>query len=187
MKDFRLVLLGMLLNAVPVHADSLVGVFDVINGVSGGTVGGQVSFALNGDGTIAASLSSNFGEIVGFGYNSPSYRYTGSQFSQEGEGYITTAWATGYGNFGSGIYWTNQNRLPPTAVNWIIGNPGEFTSVWQAFGGSAPYDFYLLPKTSNVPQEWAANAVASVPEADTFGLMLFGLVMVGVAARRRAA
>lgn len=170
--------------ATPSEADSLAGIFNIHYGTPGNTIAGQISFTLNGDGTISASLFSNFGGILGFAYDSPSPRYTGSQFPSEGAGYTTTAWVSDYGFFGSGIYWENETQLPPSEISWIIGNPGEFTSVWQTLGGNAAYDFVLFQKGSIITQ-WAASATAAVPETDTWAMLLAGLGLVGAVAQRR--
>lgn len=184
MKAFSFLLLSIgisVLATTPTHADSLVGVFNISNGITTNTIGGQITFSLNDDGTIAANLFSNSGGIVGFGYDSP---WIGVSSSGLPTGYINTMWMSGVGNYASGIYWEAQNLPPPENITWQIGTPGQFTSVWQAVGGNSPYDFFLYPK-SMFPEEWTANAVSSVPEANTYAMMLAGLGLVGAVARRR--
>lgn len=188
MKPTRLLWpLFVLFSTMPVYADSLLGVFNVENGSIGNTIGGQIYFTLNNNGTIDASLYSAFSPIVGFGYNAPTYRYTGSQFLPEDAAYTTTAWTSAYGIYRSGIYWTDQSSPPPQSINWTIGNPGEFSSVWQALGGDAQYDFVLFPKNTIVPIQWAASAVAvsPIPEADIYSLMVFGLGVLSLVLRHR--
>jgi hypothetical protein len=70
-----------------------------------------------------------------------------------------------------------------TSLNWTIGIPGEFTSVFQALGGgNSTYDFYMFTDGN-----WAGNAVAvsAVPEPSTWAMMILGFAGIGFMAYRR--
>lgn len=103
---------------------------------------------------------------------------TSSDFSPAGV-YQDSSIGDLYGSQDSGFYCIICNTLA-TSVTWTIGTAGEFTSVFQALGGStSTYDFVL--STSNA---LLAGDVASTPEP--FGLVfpLVGLLAVLAFAKR---
>jgi len=61
------------------RADAVLGDFVVRNGGTSSS-GGSVTFTLNGNGTIAASLRSLAGAIVGFGFDSAAFAIPESDF-----------------------------------------------------------------------------------------------------------
>lgn len=160
-----------------VRADSLGGYFLDHDGLPSSTLGGRVFFTLEGDGTVRASLTSFSGGIVGFGFDSPPLNLPESGFppGQPGNPF---GWGTvHYGAFFSGF---RSNGPFPTSIDWTIGNPGDYTSVWQALGTvNANWDFYLLSDS-----EWGAVASA-IPEPGMATLLTAGVVALSLVARRQ--
>lgn len=170
---------------LPARADTLYADFTILFGVPSAS-GGNVTFALNPDGTIAASLVSLDGPIAGFGFDSVgSSALPLSNFSNaltnpvdNPNGFIDI-----YGFHHSGFLLTNF--FSDTSVNWTIGNPGDFSSVFQAIGGgAADYDFFLFPGNGN---QWAADAQSSLATPLPAALPLFatGLGALGLLGWRR--
>jgi hypothetical protein len=170
--------IGCLSLATSAHADSLFGDFTIAYGGATVPSAGHVTFDLNANGTIAATLTSFNGGIVGFGFDSIG-RLPESDFSVSPGN--TAGWGSGFGQHMSGFYIGTS----PTSVSWTIGNAGMFSSVWQALEGTGSnYDFYLGTNRGS----WAANAygvAAPVPEPETYAMMLAGLGLLGFAAARR--
>jgi hypothetical protein len=167
-----------IISAAPARADMLTADFTIDNG-SPSASGGEITFVLNGDGTISADLISTLaGAFEGFGFDSVEPNLTESNFAP------TTpdnpfGWIDLYGGHASGFACSSCG----TSETWTVGTPGEFTSVFQALGGNnASTDFYLLSQTGD---EWGAN-VSSVPEGSTWGMMLLGFAGLGFAGYRRA-
>jgi hypothetical protein len=147
---------------------------------------GQVTFSLNEDGTIAASLSSNE-IIIGFGFDSFGH-FTSSNFSTVG--FEDTEFGTSFGTFQSGF---DYPLRPPevTSLSWTISNwsAGPLTSVSQVLGGAgstAFVDFFLYTYVGDqVPLiQYGAN-VSPVPEPSTWAMMLLGFAGIGFMAYRR--
>jgi hypothetical protein len=161
----------------PASADVLVGDFNVLNGNPSATAG-QITFTLNGNGTIAASLVSYVGTIYGFGFDSATH-YT--SFGFVGGTAQDTSWGDYYGTHRSGFY---SNGL--TSVTWTFGVAGQFTSVYQAITGTnASYDFMI---TGGAPGgDYGANAHAPVAAPAPGALALLGLGLMGLGAARRKA
>jgi hypothetical protein len=155
------------------QADFITADFTVENWVLGVTSGGEVTLTLNPDGTIAASLTSFSGDIIGFGLDS-STRLAQYNASNGGfNGYFSpTSWGDTYGAHLTGFEcYTAPVCTGLTNVTWTIGNPGEFTSVFQALnGGQASYDFFLY----TAGNQWAGDP-APAP-APTVGTGLPGLI-----------
>jgi hypothetical protein len=161
-------------------ASSLVGNFTILNGAAAPS-GGEVTFSLNGDGTIAASLVSTSGNnIVGLGFDSVGVNLPESNFAPTADD-NPFGWTDMYGYQPSGFLCGSCG----TSETWTIGNPGDFTSVAQALGGTtSTYDFFLYDSANN---QWAANAnfSATVPEPSTWAIMLVGFGGLGMAMRSR--
>jgi hypothetical protein len=75
----RLIVAAALCLAVvaPVQADVKIGDFTIKDG-SPSVSGGTITFTLNPDGTISASLHSVSGDIGGFGYSEPPMNLAGA-------------------------------------------------------------------------------------------------------------
>jgi PEP-CTERM motif len=163
---------ALLATACACFGDSLIGNFTIKNGrpfPSGGTV----TFDLNVNGTISATLISFGFPIVGFGFNSttelPESGFTPTTPLN------THGWIDMYGTQRSGFACSCGNT-----ESWLIGTPGEFTSVLQALGGTtSQYDFFLVDTFGN---EWAGNRV---PEPASLMLLGSGLLGLGAVNRKR--
>lgn len=162
------------------HADSVTGNFKIVNGSASATSGGTVTFTLASDGTIDATLSATNG-INGFGFNSPGLGNAVESHFAPNSPENNFGWTDDYGSQYSGFLCTHCGSFE----SWTIGNAGEFTSVWQALGGStSQVDFFLLDKNYDA---WAAKAVSSVPEPANMMLLLAGIGLLASRAARRKA
>jgi hypothetical protein len=146
------------------QADSLVGNFDLDSNLNPITSVGQVTFTLNGDDTIAASLVSYVNPIVGFGFDSVGVNVYETNFSPP----VSNAfgWVDAFGYHPSGFL-ANGNSLTET---WTIGHPGDYTSVYQALGGNtATTDFFLIDSVGN--QYGAMAQPNTIPEPSAVALL----------------
>ena len=149
---------------------------------------GQITLTLNGNGTIAASLQDyGPGDILGFGFNSSTQDLPESGFSP-------TAPLNPDG-------WTDDFGFQPSGLgckcgldeSWVIGNPGNYTSVLQVLtGGTAQtsVDFFLYDSNGGVQygaDEQSYSATSATPEPGSF--LLFGTGALGLlgAIRRKLA
>jgi hypothetical protein len=198
-----LVLCILVLGMATSHADSLIGYFNLAcpsgdcsaNTAGGNPVGpittvptvGQIIFTLNSDGTIAASLD-DYGPatVSGFGFNS-SGNTAESAFTPGTPDY-EFGWGDlfGYQYGGFGSYVTYD---VPLQESWVIGNPGDFTSVFQALdgGSNSQVDFFLYDSNGY----WGADAqpfnASPVPEPGNFMLLGTGtLALIGTIRRKLA-
>lgn len=178
---FLAALAACLFLIAPAHADSLLGDFNIKNGFASAS-GGNVSFTLNGNGTIAADLSSFDGGIIGFAFDSVAFGLPESNFSASISN--TNGSSDMYGFHFSGFSCDSSVGCG-THVSWTIGSAGEFSSAFQALGGgNASYDFFLY--TIARGNQWGANAVAApVPEPETYAMLLAGLGLLAWLGRRR--
>jgi hypothetical protein len=171
-------LLSCLLLPGAARADMLLANFTILNG-SASPSGGQVTFTLNGDGTIAASMVSAGDSILGFGFDSAASDLPESNFSTAPDN--ADGWGDLYGDQPSGF----RCGACGTTETWTIGTPGEFTSVFQALdGNSSSHPFFFVAPNLH---EWAAD-VAAVTTPEPFSLLLLGtlLLVLAPALRRKS-
>ena len=162
-------------------ADSVSGNFMDHNGVASASSGGTVTFTLAADGTVSASLMSTLasGGIHGFGFDSVASTLPESGFPA-GQPSNALGWSdVRYGLFRSGFLAASPL---PTIINWTIGTPGSYTSVYDVLGGPNPtWDFYLYSASN---EAWVALAVA-VPEPASYALMGLGVAALSMLRSRR--
>ncbi len=160
-------------------ADVVIGNFNIENGspqISAGTI----TFTLNGNGTIGASVTVG-GNIIGIGFDSAVSNLPESGFTPTAPD-NPFGWTDMYGLQASGFLCTACG----STESWTIGNPGDFTSALQAISGNnSAYDFFLFDGSN----QWAGDGVLQrgVPEPTTWAMMILGLGGLGVVARRRKA
>jgi hypothetical protein len=176
-------LMSGIISAAPARADLLTADFTIDNGNPSAS-GGEITFVLNGDGTISADLISTLaGAFQGFGFDSVGVNLPESNFAPTTPD-NTYGWSDFYGYHASGFYCSSCG----TSETWTIGTPGEFTSVFQALGGNnASTDFFLYSQNGD---QWGADAASAVPEGSTWAMMLLGfagLGFVGYRQRQRTA
>jgi hypothetical protein len=197
MLAFIAAITGGLFLVPPAFANTLSFDFTILNGTPHSS-GGFGTFTLNNNGTIAASVNytDGGGGITGFGFNSPTYSLSETNFStfptSQGPWYSTL-----YGNaltyppsgrFDTG-WLCNGNGYPCgniTSMTWTIGNLGEFSSVFGALGGVNPsYDFFLYIGGPDNAEQWVASAVnATTPLPSTWLMLFSGFVGLGFLAYR---
>jgi hypothetical protein len=173
-------LLAVLLFFVAVSvafADSIVGDFNLDTSLNMIASQGQVTFTLNGNGTIAASLVTYNNSIIGFGFDSVLVNLPESGFSPTAPD-NPFGWSDAFGLHESGFYCTTCGF----AESWTIGNPGDFSSVLQALGGhNASTDFFLESQS----QQYGALGHSAVPEPGSLPLIGAGLLGAFAAFRRK--
>jgi hypothetical protein len=207
-----------LVGASTSHADSVIGYFNLTcpsgncsapEAGPGVTVGptstlstavGQIILTLNSDGTIAASLD-DYGSatvtvnVWGFALNS-SNGLTESAFTP-GTPDGTGGWTESFGEPKTGFWSFSAGDNFSLQESWVIGTPGEFTSVWQALdgGSNSIVDFWLYDTNSAYADasgnsEYGANAqpytpASATPEPGTILLLGSGLAGLAGMVRRK--
>jgi len=160
-------------------ADSLIGNLNLDTSYNTVTSVGTVIFTLNGDGTIGATLNTT-SAYAGFGFNSVAANLPESGFTPTAPD-NPYGWTGSFGYLPSGYYCSACGLQE----SWIIGNPGDYTSAWQALGGGNTVDFYV----TGAAGEYAGIAAAYSPTPEPGSLMLLGTGALGVlgAIRRKLA
>ena len=155
-------------------ADALIGYFNLDTSLNSQPAAGQVIFTLNGNGTIAASLTS-YGpnNILGFGFDSVAANLPESGFAPTIPD-NPFGWLDSFGYHPSGFLCSACGLTE----SWVIGNPGDYTSVWQALGGTtASVDFFLYDSAGT---ESGGNAQTYSPVPEPGSLMLLGTGALGL-------
>ncbi len=144
-----------------------------------------VTFTLNGNGTISANLQASQ-SFLSFAFESTSHEvssgFSASSYSD------TSSTMSPFGQFNSGFTFSGGPVLR-SQLSWTIGTPGEFTSVYDALGGStASHEFYLLSGGPGgiTGTSYASDVSAAVPEPSTWAMMILGFAGVGFMAYRRS-
>ena len=183
MKRQILLVLSLSLAAVSVSfADSVSGNFNLDTSLSAVPSQGEVTFTLNANGTIAASLMTYYNTIYGFGFNSAVTDLPESNFTTTPDNPVGWIDSFGFQPSGFGCYVTNVCGFDES---WTIGNPGDYTSVLQALNGPAGQStvaFFLYDSTN---ASYGAQTQAAVPEPGSLALAAIEAGLFGVLAALR--
>ena len=156
-------------------ADSVIGYFNLDTGLNTSPAVGQVIFTLNGDGTVSATLT-DYGQstIVGFGFNSAAINLPESGFNPTIPD-NPYGWVDAFGYQPSGFLCSACGLTE----SWIIGNPGDYSSVYQLLTGGAQssVDFFLIDGVG----QWGGNAQPYNATPEPGSLMLLGSGVLGLA------
>jgi hypothetical protein len=161
-------------------ADSVTGNFNLDQNLNTVPSQGSVTFTLNGDGTIAASLTITNGlNILGFGFDSLAVNLPESNFSPT-QPDNAFGWLDAFGYHPSGFACSACG----TFETWTIGNPGDYTSVLQALNGNTATTAFFL-YDSNATQWGAQISLGTIPEPGTLLMMGTGALGVLASIRRK--
>jgi hypothetical protein len=190
--------IGAVATAEVANADTVSIDFTASQGVAG-TADPVFSFTLEPNGTVFAQVSVSAGSVIDqalFAYPAGSAVASMTPISPLGGPvesgfsssiYIPAGSTNTYGNFDGGV--GTKDPSPSTyssSLGWIIGTPGDYTSVYQALTSNASgFAAYVL--TAGNESDQFAGVIPAVPLPAGAWLMLSGIVGLGVMARRRRA
>ena len=165
--------LCLCLLSVGAFADSVTGQFTIDQNGNPVPSQGFVTFTLQSNGTIDASLTiTNGATIIGFGFNSLAVNISESNFSPT-QPSNPDGWTDAFGYQPSGFYCPSCG----TTETWTID--GSYSSVYDVLNGppgQSSVDFFLYDSNGN---QWGANpSPTTTPEPAS--LLLLGTGVLGV-------
>jgi hypothetical protein len=152
------------------------------------TINTTVSFYLNAQGSFTAT-SGPFGSSIApllasfyFGESAPTALSASTTTSLESSSYYTysSSYSTASFNLLAGV--------AQSFVAYVYAPTDVSISNFGLDAGTLDYDLLITPQTQIYvgPKTWVSSSIlAPIPEPETYAMMLAGLGLVGVAARRR--